>query len=231
MATRAANRQAHEGFRGGLEHVIEPIKLGSALVIRFVIPYTEPVKTGGDQAVVVHIRQLIAGDLLHHEPVVRLVLVEGPDNVVAEFPDKRFFVVTLIAVGLGEAHNVEPMAAPAFAVLRHAEQMLDESWPGVVGAVVHECLYLVISRRQTDEVEVCPADERGLVGDGVRGDSLCVELLLNQLINRCLVAIELCQARTLDRLESPVVAVFVGDRKTVFPPDGDLGGLAWPRGA
>ena len=118
MATRAANRQAHEGFRGGLEHVVEPFELGGARVVRFVIPDAEPVKTGGDQAVIVHVRQLVAGDLLHHEPVVRLVLVERADDVVAVFPDKRFFIVALVAVGLGEAHDVEPVAAPAFAVLR-----------------------------------------------------------------------------------------------------------------
>ena len=211
MATRAANRQAHEGFRRGLEHVVEPFELGGARVVRFVIPDTEPVKTGGDQAVIVHVRQLVAGDLLHHEPVVRLVLVERADDVVAVFPDKRFFIVALVAVGLGEAHDVEPMAAPAFAVLRQAEQMLDEPWPGVGRVVVHERLHLAIGRRQADEVKVRAANERGLVGDRVRGDTPGVELRLDQLINRRLVAVALGQARTLDRAERPVVTVFIGD--------------------
>ena len=211
MATRAANRQAHESFRRGLEHVVERFELGGARVVRFVIPDAESIKTGGDQAVIVHVRQLVAGDLLHHEPVVRLVLVERADDVVAVFPDKRFFIVALVAVGLGEAHDVEPMAAPALAVLRQAEQMLDEPWPGVGRSVVHERLHLTIGRRQADEVKVRAANERGLVGDRVRGDTPGVELRLDQLINRRLVAVALGQARMLDRAERPVVTVFIGD--------------------
>ena len=147
VAAGAADGQAHECFRRRLEHVVESVEFREPFVVRFIVPDAKPIEAGGDQAVVVYVRQLVPGNLLKHESVVRLVFIKGADDIVAVFPDEWFFVVALVAVGLREAHDIEPMATPAFAVLRQAKQVLDQPWPGVGRVVAHERLHLVVGRR------------------------------------------------------------------------------------
>ena len=87
-------------------------------------------KAGGDERLVGHVIQLVARDLLAQELGVRLVLVERVDDVVAVAPGVYSDVVLLETVGVGVAGDVEPVAAPALAVMRRVEQLLDQPLPG-----------------------------------------------------------------------------------------------------
>ena len=62
--------------------------------------------------------RLVAGELLDDEAVVRLVGVERADDVVAVPPGVGPGLVELVAVGVGVAGQVEPVPAPALAVVR-----------------------------------------------------------------------------------------------------------------
>ena len=62
----------------------------------------------------------VAGDVLGEEPVVGQVGVEGADDVVAVAPGVGDLVVELVAVRLGVADQIEPVPAPALAVVRGA---------------------------------------------------------------------------------------------------------------
>ena len=62
--------------------------------------------------------RLVAGELLEDEAVERLVGVEGADDVVAIAPGVGPRFVELVAVGVGVAGEVEPVPAPALAVVR-----------------------------------------------------------------------------------------------------------------
>ena len=62
--------------------------------------------------------QQIAGDVLAHELVVRHILVERPNQVVAVAPRVVNVVVPLVAVRFGEADNVHPVPGPALAEVR-----------------------------------------------------------------------------------------------------------------
>src|SRR5262249_1360142 len=56
--------------------------------------------------------QLVAGDLLTHETVVRLVVIERLDDVVAITPDGETRGVGGDAVAVCVMRNIEPIAAP-----------------------------------------------------------------------------------------------------------------------
>ena len=60
----------------------------------------------------------ITGQVLEHETVVRDVGVHRTDHVVAVPPGVRDRVIELVAVGLGVAHEVEPMPPEALAEVR-----------------------------------------------------------------------------------------------------------------
>ena len=64
------------------------------------------------------LRQQVAGDVFDHELVEGQVGVEGADDVVAVAPGVGDVEVELVAVRLGVADQVEPVAAPALAVVR-----------------------------------------------------------------------------------------------------------------
>ena len=60
-----------------------------------------------------------------------MVRVERPDHEVAIVIGVRPVVVLLVAVALGEAGQVEPVPAPALAVVRAGEQFVDDLLEGV----------------------------------------------------------------------------------------------------
>ena len=69
--------------------------------------------------------QCIANDLLFDEVVIRRVVVEGPDDVVAIWPRVGPLGVYLKTVRVRIAHHVQPMLCPALAIARRGEQSLD----------------------------------------------------------------------------------------------------------
>ncbi len=73
----------------------------------------------------------VAGDLLLHEPGVRLVRVERADDVVAVRPGVRPRLVLVVAVRLAVVDHVEPVPRPPLAVLRRREQLVDQLLVGV----------------------------------------------------------------------------------------------------
>ena len=97
-----------------------PLAGGVAVVI-FVDAAAEI--AGGDERLGIVGKQFVAGELLQHEAVVGLVGVEGVDDVVAITPGVGAVVVGLVAVAVGVADEVQPVARPAFAVVRAGEEV------------------------------------------------------------------------------------------------------------
>ena len=107
----------------------------------------------------------VAGDLLEDEPVVGQVAVEGADQPVA----------IAVAVGiepglervglvLAVPGDVEPVPAPALAVVRRGQQPVDDPGEGVGRIIAEEGRDLLGGRRQADQVEGDAADQGRLVG-------------------------------------------------------------------
>ena len=98
VAARAGRASAEECLRRGGEHVVELIEAIGGRIRRLVVPGSEPMISGGDQRLGSRLLNLVTGQLLHDEPVERLVPIETPDHVVAKFPDHRLVPVALIPV-------------------------------------------------------------------------------------------------------------------------------------
>ena len=120
--------------------------------------------------------QFVAGDLLLDEAVVGLVRVEGLDHVIAVAPGIRAGFIGLEALAVGVAGEVEPVAAPALAVLRRGEQAVDHFFESLRRVVGQEGVDFLRRGRQAGEVEGGAAEQRDLVGR-LRGlDALGFEL-------------------------------------------------------
>ena len=166
----------------------------------------------------VDVVQLVAGQLLLDEAVVRLVLVEGVDDVIAVAPGERLFAVALVAVGLGVADHVQPEARPALAVLRPGQQAVEQGFVSTRRCVGHERLDLLRRRRQTDQVEIRPADQRPLVGRRVRLQPLFFQLRQHERVDRVGHPIPVLHVRhrgPTDRLKRPPRLVGGGDAARV----------------
>ena len=75
--------------------------------------------------------QSVASDLLADELIVRLVVVQRADHVVAVWPGVRPLAVRFESVGLAKANQVEPVPRPALAVARALQHFVNEGFPCV----------------------------------------------------------------------------------------------------
>ena len=166
VAAGTADRQAEEHDRGRVGHLGQHFVAaeGDFLVAGVPPDRTEAVEAGRDLQFVAVGIDLVAGQLLQHEAVERLVVVERLDDVVAVAPRPGAVAVVLEALGLGVAHDIEPVPAPLLAVVRGREQPIDQLLVGVGRRIVDEGIDLLRRRRQPGQVEGDPADERGPVG-------------------------------------------------------------------
>ena len=95
-----------------------------------------------------------------------LSALNDADDVVAVAPGVGPDLVELVAVGVGVAGEVEPVPAPALAVVRRREQPVDHLLVGVGRLVVEERVDLLRRRRQAGQVEGDAADECSRVAGG-----------------------------------------------------------------
>ena len=145
---------------------------------------------GGDAAGVLVRRTLrgeeVAGDLLANELVEGLVGVESVHDPVAILHGLAHGVVRAVASGVGVAGDVEPVAAPAFAVGGGGEEAVNEGSQcgmrnaecGIFSsraALALEHFDFLGCRRKAGEVEGHAADERARVGGGIGRKALLVE--------------------------------------------------------
>ena len=171
MAAGATDGQAEERLAGGPQNVVEIIVASQLAIRRFVIPNAKPIKAGGRDAVGVAIRKLVASQLLHDETVVRLVLVEGANDVVAVFPHQILPAVPLVPVCLGEANKVEPMPPPLFAIPIRGQQLVDDLLERARRRVGEERLDLRRRRGQAGQVVASPANQHTLSRRGARSQT------------------------------------------------------------
>ncbi len=127
MALGAADGEAVEGGAHHLESVGDVRVLSGGIVLLAGAIGGHAQEAGGGEffdgvcgEVFVRLRHhFISGKLLAYELIEGFVFVEGVDDVVAVFPGPRAFDIALAkAFAVGVASGVEPVASPAFAVVR-----------------------------------------------------------------------------------------------------------------
>src|SRR5205807_4835652 len=107
MAAGATQRQPKKDLRRRADDVVELIEAIFGGIGRLVVPRAKAVVTRGNQGFGTGIGQLIPGELFEEEAVVRLVIIEGANDVIAVAPDVGFGGVALVAVAVGVANQVE----------------------------------------------------------------------------------------------------------------------------
>ena len=133
----------------------------------FLVDLRVAVEAGGDLLLERGVRQQVAGELFDRKTVERQVAVEGVDHPIAILPDLPRGV-DAVAVGVGIASQVEPVAAPAFAIVGRGQQAIDQTLVGIRGLVINKGVDLGGRGRQAQQVEAEAADQRDAISFGGR---------------------------------------------------------------
>ncbi len=90
----------------------------------------------------------------------------GLRDIIARMSNQKDFHRLRVGIGhslaVGVPGRVQPVPAPAFAVVRAGEQSVDQAFPGSGSRVGQEVLLLGHRRRQTQQIEACPPQQRQL---------------------------------------------------------------------
>ena len=121
VAASAGHRQAQHALGNDLDLLIVDVIQHAPLVLLRDCLRAQRKESGGDDAALVDIvaiavRQQIARDLFPDELVVRHVVVERLDDVVAILPSVRIAVVLVVARRVRIACHIQPVTAPALTV-------------------------------------------------------------------------------------------------------------------
>ena len=95
VASGATDGQPEHHLARRRDDVVQLVELGLFGIGRLIIPDAETVVSGGNDRIVRHLVQLVAGQLLAHELVVGLVVVQRADDVIAVLPGIWFHAVAL----------------------------------------------------------------------------------------------------------------------------------------
>ena len=219
MAAGTVDRHAARGRHHLREHVIEIIGPGLApqdgalrLHLPDEIPGTGHEKpTGHDRGGVVR-RDHVAGHLLPQERVVGLVGIEGVDHPVAIAPCMGAELIALVAMAVGVVGDIEPVPGPALPVAGRGQEPIDEALEGVRGRVGLESGHLCGGRREADEIERRPTDERPPIGFRGRGEAALLEASGNEGVDRRTADGIPGNVGADDRLPGPVVEPRIAPR-------------------
>ena len=103
----------------------------------------------------------IARQLLAHELVVRLILVEGADHIVPVAPGILTVQIRFRTVRLRPPNDIQPMLGPAFPEMRRRHQFVHQVFVGLVCIALvrlFECRDPFRSRGQTRQDDRCPTN-------------------------------------------------------------------------
>ena len=165
VAAGAADAQPEEDLARDVGDVVEDVGPLPAHVALVVFVGAQPEVAGRDPQLGIVGIELVAGELLGQEAVVGFVGVEGADDIVAVTPGVGAEGILAIAVRLGVANQVEPVARPALAVSAARPAGGRSSARRRSGCIVgQECVDFLGSRRQPGQVEGRAADQGRLVG-------------------------------------------------------------------
>ena len=118
MAARTRDSDSEKSLRHDVDAIVDDV------VLHALEPFANGEKSERREvALVLRTRgQLVGGNLFGDEDVVRLVLVKTSNHVIAIGPRKRIQRILPLAANLplrvGIARGVEPVTAPALAVMR-----------------------------------------------------------------------------------------------------------------
>ena len=142
---------------------------------RRVFPRAHAQEARGNHMIRIIRLQFIAGNLLAHKLVVRLVCIEGAHHIIAIAPRVRSRVVVGKARRIRVAHHIQPMPRHLLAVMRTSQQPSDQRRPSGIRILLprrdkFECL--LRRWRQSGEVVCHTPNQRHRAGAFCHSQSL-----------------------------------------------------------
>ncbi len=186
VAAHAAHGKTEERAADDVDDAVEIVGERLLQVRHLVVPHAQAIDPRRDEAVEVAVVEFVARKLLEHEAVVGHVLVERLDDPVAVLPGAVLDAVALEAVGLGVAHEIEPVPPPLLAVVRAGQQAIEQRRPRGVGIGLpcgDERVDLLGRRRKTGQVEARPSKQGVRIGLGRRRQPDLLELREDEVID------------------------------------------------
>ncbi len=123
----AAQCQPQKDLRRGADDVVKLIEPVFRRVGRLIVPRPQAVKAQCRHRFGAGVGNFVAGQLFENEPIVRLVVVEALDDVIAIAPHRRLGAVPLVSVRFGIANEVKPVPAPALAIGGPRKKLVNKS--------------------------------------------------------------------------------------------------------
>ena len=175
VAAGAGNGQAEKGLRGDINPVVDDVV---GVPVEMVADGQKPERgQGAPVAPKVH---FVRSELFEDKPVVRLVVVERLDDVIAKSPRIRingtFAAPIELALRVRVTGHVEPVPPPAFAVVGRGQQAVHDLFKREWRVVIEKLDRLLGSWRQADQIVVGAANQSALVGRFVRCHPFFLEL-------------------------------------------------------
>ena len=165
VALAALQRQAQPHFAqrvgsidGPFDAILFPINSA------FGVDKRVTVKTGGNVLIGGRAGEEVAGNLLDRELIEGHIIVECLDDPVPPTPSVRPRTVRLVAVTVGVASHVKPVAAPSLTIVRRLEKTVHYVFVRIVRSIFEKRLDFIQGWWQTDQVNVNAAEQ---------GDSIC----------------------------------------------------------
>ncbi len=150
VAAGAGHRQPHQAPRDHVDAIVDDIV---DIVEKAPAKREEPQRR--QRPLVAPQRQAVGSELLQDELVVRQIIIEGADYVIAIGVSVRVppLLREQVALGIGVTGHIEPVPAPALSVVRRGQQALDHLGKSLRGAVRLKLGYFPSAGRQTEQVE------------------------------------------------------------------------------
>ena len=185
----ALKRQAERSLADRRNHVVQVVvPVLRVVALTNLDSRTQAQERRGDAGIDGLAVHLVARQLLGEEDVVRLVLVESANDVIAIAPGIGAIVVVLVAVGVRIPRHIQPVASPAFAVVWRCEQLVDQPVPGARLVVSQERGQLARRGWQSEQIQIGAPHQRAAIGARSGFESSVLPCLLQEAVNGVLEA-------------------------------------------
>ena len=208
VAAGAGDGQSEERLAEDVDLIVDAVDDVVLWVNGIVLVLAEPVECGRerrfDKLAVARKpfrRQQISGDVFPGKLIVRDILIEGANQVIAIAPGVGLVVVELMAIGFCVADQIHPVASPALAVMGRGQQPVDDTSEGIWAVVVEKRPDFLRLGRQTCQVKRHPPEECGTASR--RPGAKSFELGEKEAIDGRCGGISRRRIRPFDRLERP----------------------------
>ena len=184
VALGAGDRRPHPGAEGRV-HPIDDGDVAELLVDRPTLGVGHRVAVEGRCHALVRAGagKEVAGQLERREAVEGHVGIKGPDDPVAESPDRARGIVG-VAGAVGVTGEVEPLPGLMLAVAVVGQQPVDVAFVGIRRRIGDEGIDLLRRRRQADQIEGEAAGKHCPIGLGLKREPVSLEPRQHEGIDR-----------------------------------------------